>query len=307
MGLAIAFLVALVLAGDFPVRSATYAPLLHPFRDARLFVDQDTAAAQWQAGHSAQWLDEITRNPQAHWLNNPQDLNDVSDLARRAQDRGELLVLVAYYVPNRDCAGLGAPSNGDYAAFIEGLIGALGPVRAAIMLEPDAVAADCFNSDRAALLRQAVRRLAEAGQHVYLDAGHPGWRSVGAMARRLLQAGVAGAEGFAVNVANRQTTKDSYRWARALSHRLGEREFVIDTSRNGLGPPAGRHARSGDWCNPEREALGAEPTTTADKPGLAALLWIKPPGESDGTCGGETGNHFSPNRAQNLIRNMPPR
>jgi endoglucanase len=29
-------------------------------------------------------------------------------------------------------------------------------------------------------------------------------------------------------------------------------------------------------------------------PGLAALLWIKLPGESDGICGGETTFMFSP-------------
>jgi hypothetical protein len=41
--------------------------------------------------------------------------------------------------------------------------------------------------------------------------------------------------------------------------------------------------------------------------GLAVLLWIKPSGESDGYCGGETNHDFSPARAKNLIRNAPPR
>lgn len=307
MGLAVAVMVAIGLAGDLPAQSVTYAPLRHPFRNARLFVDHDTAAAQWQAANGAHWLDRITRNPQARWLNNPQDLHDVPDLARLARQRREILVLVTYYVPNRDCAYVGAPTNAQYETFIDGLIQALGFTQAAIILEPDAVAADCFDGNRAALLSQSVRRLAEAGHHVYVDAGHPRWRSIGEMARRLLESGISRAEGFSVNVANRQTTKDCYAWAQKLSRRLGHREFVIDTSRNGLGPPTNAHARDSDWCNAERQALGEGPTTAPDRPRLAALLWIKPPGESDGQCGGDAGHQFSPAQAENLIRNAPRR
>ena len=40
-------------------------------------------------------------------------------------------------------------------------------------------------------------------------------------------------------------------------------------------------------------------------PGLAALLWIKLPGESDGICGGETNYLFSPTQARRLTVNSP--
>ena len=40
-------------------------------------------------------------------------------------------------------------------------------------------------------------------------------------------------------------------------------------------------------------------------PGLAALLWIKRPGESDGICGGETTYLFSPAQARRLTVNSP--
>jgi endoglucanase len=40
-------------------------------------------------------------------------------------------------------------------------------------------------------------------------------------------------------------------------------------------------------------------------PGLAALLWIKLPGESDGKCGGETTYLFSPRQARRLTVNSP--
>jgi endoglucanase len=293
------------MGGNLPEPPTRYTAMQYPFRKARLFVDPTTAAAQWQASHGAGWLDPITRNPQARWLNNPGDLDRVPELARRSSRRAELLVLVTYYVPNRDCGGpyAGAPTASAYESYMDDLIRALGPARAAIIVEPDAVAAGCFDDNRAALLRHAVTRLAQAGHYVYLDAGHPRWRPVGEMARRLRRAGIAQAEGFSVNVSNRQTTEDCYTWARRLSRRLGHRQFVIDTSRNGLGPPRGPRTHDGDWRNATPQALGEPPTTQVQRPGLAALLWIKPPGESDGYCGGETGFDFSPGQAEGLIRN----
>jgi endoglucanase len=287
--------------------AVTYAPLQHPFRGARMFVDDQTAGARWQREHGARWLAPITSRPQARWLNGPQDLVRLPALAARAQRQRALLVLVAYYLPNRGCSpsGQGAPSSSQYRRWIDRLVDQLGSTRAAIVVEPDAVAADCFDTGRATLLKRSVKRLANAGQYVYLDAGHARWRSTGEMAERLLRAGIQHAQGFSVNVANRQTTRQSYRWGRELSDLLGRREFVIDTSRNGLGPPPDEPDRDDEWCNPRRQALGRAPTTRASMPGLAALLWIKLPGESDGICGGETTYLFSPTQARRLTINSP--
>jgi endoglucanase len=63
--------------------------------------------------------------------------------------------------------------------------------------------------------------------------------------------------------------------------------FVTDTSRNGQGPwtpPAGKYPDPQDWCNPPGRGLGARPTTSTGNPLDDALLWVKVPGESDGTC-----------------------
>jgi endoglucanase len=156
--------------------AVTYAPLEHPFRDARLFVDDQTAAARWQREHAARWLDPITTRPQARWLTGPQDLASLPTLAARAREQRALLVLVAYYLPNRGCSssGQGAPSSNHYRRWIDRLIHQLGATRAAIVVEPDAVAADCFDNKRATLLRRTVKRLADAGQYVYVSIA-PGW------------------------------------------------------------------------------------------------------------------------------------
>ena len=279
-----------------------YAPLRHPFQDATLYVDTDTAAARWQQAHGADWLDPITSRPQARWLNGPRDLAGVPRLVTRARDRGELPVFVAYYIPNRGCTDFkqGAPDTAAYDAYLRDLVDALGAVSSVIVLEPDAAAADCYNASRGNLLTRAVKALTSAGHAVYLDAGHARWRAPGEMATRLLQSGIAAAEGFAVNVANRQTTIDSYRWGLELSDLVGDRDFVIDTSRNGSGPPPDDPKRDDEWCNPRRQALGAAPQITHRRH-LAALLWIKAPGESDGKCGGEDTFLFSPTQASNLI------
>lgn len=283
----------------------TYAPLQHPLRGARLYLDTDSAARRWQAAHQARWLDPITHTPQARWLNSPQDLTDIPRLVRRAKHGRTTLVLVAYYIPDRGCTrhGEGAPDPAAYHAWIDTLITRLGPARAIIIMEPDAIPSDCFDATRAAVLKAAVDRLVDAGQYVYLDAGHPRWRSSGDTAERLLAAGINHAEGFTINVSNRQTTEDSYRWGRELADLVGDREFIIDTSRNGLGPPPDDPHREDEWCNPDRQALGQPPTTTPKLPGVAALLWIKRPGESDGKCGGETTYLFTPRQARNLIAN----
>jgi endoglucanase len=63
--------------------------------------------------------------------------------------------------------------------------------------------------------------------------------------------------------------------------------FVIDTSRNGQGPwvpPAGKYPDAQDWCNPPGRGLGVRATTNTGSPLGDALLWVKVPGESDGTC-----------------------
>lgn len=284
---------------------AEHLPLRHPFRGASLLVDADSPAAHWRDDHHARWLDPIADTPQARWLTGPADLADLAGYLHAARDRRALPVLVVYHVPNRDCAGPdagGAADAGAYARFIDRTVAALGDSRAAVILEPDAVADECFDDGRAALLADATRRLTDAGQYVYLDAGNSRWRTPAEMAERLRRAGIAHAEGFAVNVANRQSTADSHRWGLRLSELVGDREMVIDTARNGLAAPP-----DDQWCNASPQALGPPPTTEPKLARVAALLWIKNPGESDGPCGRDepAAGVFSPAQARALIAAAP--
>ncbi|MFE0325856.1 glycoside hydrolase family 6 protein [Streptomyces sp. NPDC058960] len=101
--------------------------------------------------------------------------------------------------------------------------------------------------------------------------------------------------------------------------------FVIDTSRNGRGawtPAPGKY--SGDpeiWCNAPGRGLGPRPTADTGVPLVDAYLWIKIPGESDGSCTRSTGGTIDheygivdppagtwwPDQAHALARNAVPR
>ena len=287
--------------------AVAYRPLTHPFQGATLAVDPDSEAARWQRAHEAGWLAPIAEQPQARWVNSPQDIDTLPALLRAARDQHALPVLVAYWVPNRGCSKhkQGAPTPAAYQAWIRSMIAQLGSTRAVVILEPDAVPADCFDAARGLVLAEAVRQLSTAGHSVYLDAGHARWKSTGETAERLLASGIADAEGFAVNVSNRQTTTASIAWGRELSDLVGHRPFVVDVSRNGIGPPPDGPGGAAQWCNPTHQALGVAPTTHTGAPGVDALLWIKRPGESDGKCGGEVSYFFSPRQARELIVNSP--
>jgi endoglucanase len=79
----------------------------------------------------------------------------------------------------------------------------------------------------------------------------------------------------------------------------GTTHFVIDTSRNGVGPwqpPDGVYSDPQDWCNPPDRGLGLRPTANTGNPLVDAYLWIKIPGESDGQCTRGTPGPTDPER-----------
>ena len=91
-------------------------------------------------------------------------------------------------------------------------------------------------------------------------------------------------EGVSLNVSNRYDTESVARFGEELSDLIGDREYIVDTSRNGFVAPATETAAvANDWCNRPDQALGEQAVGTMDPelyPHMAAMLWIKPPGES---------------------------
>jgi endoglucanase len=223
------------------------------------------------------------------WLGTGQVRSAVANYVGAARAAGAVPVVVVYAIPHRDCGGYsagGMSSPEVYRGWVAEIAAGLRGGRAAVVLEPDAIPhVDCLSQADAAtrysLLADAGAALTAAGGTVYLDAGNSGWLTATEAANRLRQAGVAAVRGFALNTANYRTTSDSVSYGAEVSRLLGGSRFVVDTSRNGLGPAA-----DSAWCNPAGRALGVRPTTATGNANADAFLWLKGPGESDGTCNG---------------------
>jgi hypothetical protein len=234
---------------------------------------------------------KIAAQPQAFWLGGwSGDVRTAAgNVVSAAAAAGRVPTLVAYDIPQRDCGSFSAGGQGSadaYRTWIRAFAAGIAGRRAIVVLEPDAIAGlDCLNAtDRAtrlSLLADAVRVLAaSANTIVYLDGGHDAWQPVATMASRLAQAGIADAQGFALNVSNFRAQAGLVAYGQQLAAAIGVAHFVIDTSRNGLGP-----SPDGQWCNPPGRALGSKPGTPGDHR-LDWNLWVKRPGESDGPCNG---------------------
>lgn len=269
--------------------------IANPLAGRRFYVDP-SSAAQRQAEtlrrsrpQDAALLAEIAQRPVARWLG-----GWVSDVAREVDNAastitgaGAIPIFVAYNIPGRDCGQYssgGAHGSDAYRAWIRSFSRGLHGRPAIVILEPDALSGmDCLTpalqQERLALLSDAVTTLKEQRAMVYIDAGNAKWRSADVMAARLRQVNVVSADGFSLNVSNYLPDAVNIAYGERLSRLLGGKHFIIDTSRNGLGTAT-------DWCNPRGQALGVAPTTNTGHPLVDAFLWVKQPGESDGTCKG---------------------
>ena len=272
-------------------------PASNPFAGRKLYIDPNSNAKRqadtWRRSRpqDAVLMDRIASQPVARWLGgwigNIQ--REVNQAVSTITSTGALPVFVAYNIPNRDCGSFSAGGAGGgeaYRKWIGDFAKGVGGRSAIVILEPDALAGmDCLSppqrDERASLIRGAVGVLKAQGASVYIDAGNARWQPAPVMANRLQQAGLATADGFSLNVSNFQATSVNIAYGEQVSRLTGGKHFIIDTSRNGI--PT---ANAGQWCNPHGRALGIVPTTNTGHPLVDAFLWVKEPGESDGTCNG---------------------
>lgn len=295
--LTVAAVAAMGQPGD-PVRTLP-APTVrlvadgNPLDGAPFYVNPTSAAmrAAQHADPPSPELTAIANTPQAYWIVPGSSAGTVGKYTSDAAAAGAIPVLALYGIPHRDCGSFaagGMSTADDYRSWIDGIAAGVGASRVAIVVEPDALAmADCLSGDarqeRFDLIRYAVDTLTrDPNAAVYVDAGHLRWHSPEDMAARLNQAGVGHARGFSVNTANFFTTEDEIGYGEAISGLTNGSHYVIDTSRNGAGPAPDSEL---NWCNPSSRALGTPPTAATAGAHADAYLWIKRPGESDGTCG----------------------
>jgi len=282
--------------GSFAV-AATGAAASSPLSGLSFYTDPDStatvaaasAAAADPDSAAAATLARLAEQPSAIWLlpeAYPLDTvqADVTAIADAAEAVGQTPVFVVYGIPDRDCGNFsaGGLSETDYPTWVSSIAAALTLRASVVILEPDALslATQCGNVDqRLAQIQQGVASFAPTIATVYLDAGHSDWLSPATAADLLNRAGVAQVRGFATNVSNYNDSAAEQAFGEAVSALTDGAHFVVDTSRNGRGG-------TGEWCNPAGQALGGIPEATTDGGARDANLWVKEPGESDGTCNG---------------------
>jgi endoglucanase len=264
-----------VLAAGPAAACRTPDPAGNPLQPgARLFVNphSTTVDAMHQLKGTARADAQLlARYPTATWFTDgtPRKVqNDAAQVVRDAKKARAVPVLVAYYLPNRDCgqysAG-GAQSTAQYEAWIDGLARGIGDAPAAVILEPDGLGlipnyvskidgssncsiAGANPNDRFAQLSYAVDALKKhSNTSVYLDATHTGWQNVGESAQRLLMAGVQRADGFFLNVSNYQFSPNLVAYGRWVSSciALAERDSATDPTAYGFGASCGNQYWNG--------------------------------------------------------------
>ncbi|WP_439692000.1 glycoside hydrolase family 6 protein [Curtobacterium sp. SP.BCo] len=294
------------------MRAASSATLYGagPYRSDTSEAAKQAAALATSDPAGAAAARTIAQYPVATWLGDwtqGTTLTRTIDAAVTAADRqGTTAVFVTYAIPHRDCGGhsAGGFDERTYTAWVDQVVARVAGHRAAVVVEPDSLAmlsnSACdasLGEQRFRILSREVAALTAAGVPAYLDAGNSNWVPPAVMAARLERAGVRQARGFFTNVANYYPTAQEQAYAEKVSALTGGSHYVIDTSRNGQG-------WRGTWCNGVGAGLGTAPRVVSDGTALDALLWVKTPGASDGTCnGGPTAGTWWSAYAQRLVAN----
>ena len=255
---------------------------------------------------------KIFENPVSFWYGsrNGKEMEQIDYSLQRLLRRTapQLPVLVVYNMPNRDVGQYskgGATTRESYLDFLKSFADGISNNKPIIIFEPDSLThtgdmSDIEAQDRISLMKEGLQLLTDnCDALVYIDIGHSNWLSPAEASKLLDKVTNNKVRGFAVNVSNYRTTKESMEWSLKLCEHRPNDYFVIDTSRNGNGP-AGN-----EWCNPPGRAVGKEPTCNTGEEQCDAFLWIKIPGESDGKLNkGPRAGRFWGEMAEDLVKNV---
>ena len=248
-------------------------------------------------------LKAIADQPTGVWLGmewTPDPVARGREIAAQAGDLPPLIVV--YSIPNRDTGEYsqgGAKSPAAYMAWIDALAKGVGDHPAINILEPDALGhLDKMSKDQTRVrldsLAYAAKALRAQGAQVYIDASM--WVDPAEMTTRiraLTEHRLAVLDGFSINVSNYKKLSVCKEYGDALSKLTGL-DYLIDTSRNGIGTDLG----DGRWCNVPGQAIGERPDLSK------GFIWAKCPGESDGPeNGGPNAGEFWVEGALALVRN----
>jgi len=275
-----------------------------PFEGIKWYADPSSPVQQqaneWRNSRpgDAALLDVVAGQQSVDWVVSAQTsfleqyINQRLDLFARA---GGTPILAIYNVPKLNCGDGNGAANGDaYRAWIDRIASIIGQRKVILIVEPDGLTVTgCFSgaslSERYALIAYAVRAFkANPNTSVYIDGGEDDRFTVDEIVSILQQGNIAQADGFFLNATVYRYTSTMVAYGLKVSEKLGGKHFVVDTSRNGLGP-----GKDG-YCNSRGRALGVSPTTQTGETAVDAFIWLKRVWESDDTCnrGDPSGGQF---------------
>lgn len=258
------------------------------------------AAAKTAYPDAAFAINELEKHTIATWYSdrNGDYTSTAKELVASCSDSSRLSVVV-YGLPNKDCdagysAGGSNKNAGDYSNYINTLSSIIGQRKVMYVLEPDAVGllaktGGCAEANGyKANLQTAVKILsANPNAEIYLDVGY--WTLqygsstsiVAGLVRDIAAAGRV--KGISLNTSNYRSNSELATLCSNFQGAIGNGDMhcIFDTSRNYNGSPS-----SNEWCNTKSAGIGKVPTSNTGLSNVDYFIWIKPPGESDGTCDG---------------------
>lgn len=262
----------------------------------QLYVDAESSAAlalkNSKNTTTIKKLSVLAKTPTGIWQTSGSDLSVFTAKMEKARSVSKSPIVVLYAIPNIGCGSGGLANESSYIKWVAQRAKAIDGTKAIVVVEPDAVSMfNCLSGSqlevRKKSLNGAINELSKTDARIYIDAGHSEWVSPVDTVKRLQMLDMSKTDGISVNVSNYQTNADSKEFATNVLDQLAVPQLnaVVDTSRNGNGPPAGN-----EWCNPLGRRVGTSSVMKQDGR-VAGYLWIKVPGESDGsgsTCSNGT-------------------
>ncbi|RLN97167.1 hypothetical protein BBJ28_00013703 [Nothophytophthora sp. Chile5] len=242
----------------------------------------------------------------ATWYSDREENGDYAETAANlvaSCSEDTRLSVVVYGLPNKDCAagesavGSTVQTAADYVTFLDTLTATIGSRKVLYILEPDAIGLlaetdGCGQSaGYLANLEVAIELLsANENAEIYLDVGY--WTleytsTADTVAGIVAQLAAYGSKvkGITLNTSNYQASSNLATLCSNFQAAMGSTDLhcIFDTSRNYNGAP-----ESDEWCNVKTAGIGPVPSSDTGISNVDYFVWVKPPGESDGTCSGRT-------------------
>ncbi|CAK4669838.1 hypothetical protein AeNC1_005265 [Aphanomyces euteiches] len=259
-----------------------------------------TAKSQYPELSNA--IAKVSKNQIATWWtdNNPSYYTEMQKLLNLCNDTSIPTVIV-YGLPNKDCSAgeSNKGSNTDattYLKFVKDLADLVGTRPVIYIMEPDAfglhIDSPCAKTNGYLdNMMSAIPLLTNdnANASLYVDIGYWAFNTtervqmVAEAWKQLVSKG-ASVRGIALDTSNYRKNDEMIDTCQKFVTSLKTSDYrcVIDTSRNYLGPKEG----TAEWCNNRYAAIGIPPTNNTANDLIDYFLWLKTPGESDGTCSG---------------------